>query len=252
METQPKALLHSIMAKYLLAILAYVLCIYTLMASQTSLSYGAKMGPGLSMHYGTKSDGMDYEVSSSYRLGMVVGGFLDLNISDNFALGYEVLYAQKGSDQEITIYKMVIQNVEEELAKPAVMNVSYYMDYIEIPVLLKVKVLNKPSFGMNAITGTAMALKVKGKHNLDGRVYFPDGDSFTELSIKDSSNLSDVNMFDFSFVYGGSVEYKRKNTYFLEYRFTLGWDYLSLPTYTLMPPVELRNQSYSLLLGMKF
>lgn len=204
------------------------------------------------MHYGTKSDGMDYKVSSSYRLGMVAGGFLDLNISDNLALGYEVLYAQKGSDQEITINKMVIDDVEEELAKPAVMNVSYYVDYIEIPVLLKVKVLNTPSFGMNAITGTAMALKVKGKHNLDGIVYFPDGDSYTELSLKDSSNLSDVNMFDFSFVYGGNVEYKRKNTYFLEYRFTLGWDYLSLPTYTLMPPVELRNQSYSLLMGMKF
>lgn len=240
------------MVKYIVMMLVWIVCINSLLATRTSLSYGAKLGPGLSMHYGTKSDGMDYKVSSSYRLGMVAGGFLDLNISDNLALGYEVLYAQKGSDQEITINKMVIEDVEEELAKPAVMNVSYYLDYIEIPVLLKVKVLNTPSFGMNAITGTAMALKVKGKHNLDGIVYFPDGDSYTELSIKDSSNLSDVNMFDFSFVYGGSVEYTRKNTYYLEYRFTLGWDYLSLPTYTLMPPVELRNQSYSLLLGMQF
>jgi len=240
------------MYKNWLITLVLVLFAHAVLAAQTTLSYGAKAGSSLSMHYGTKSDGMDYQVNSSSRIGMAAAGYLDLNISENLALGYELIYAMKGSDQKITINKLEIDGVEEELARPAVMNVSYYLDYIELPVLLKVKVLNKPTWGMNAITGTSMALKVKGKHNLDGVVYFPDGDSYTELFIHDSSKLSDVNMFDFSFVYGGSLEYKSKHTYFLEYRFTLGWDYLSLPTYTGMPPVELRNQSYSLLLGMKF
>ena len=36
------------------------------------------------------------------------------------------------------------------------MDVKYYLDYIEVPILLKVKVIDKPRWSMQAITGTAM------------------------------------------------------------------------------------------------
>jgi len=234
-----------------IAIVLLFLCIQTLYA-QVDLSYGFKVAPNLSMHYGTKEADMDYGVKSSYRLGMSAGAFVDMQISENLSMVYEALYVMKGSDQRITIRRLETDGVMEELVRPAVMNVSYYIDYLEIPILLKVKLYDRHKVRAYANTGTAMSLKVWGKHELDGTIYFPDGDSYTQIPISEKSTLANLNLFDYSFVYGGSLEYKSKYTYFVEYRFTLGWDYLSLPTYADFPPVELRNQNYALYLGMKF
>jgi hypothetical protein len=59
-------------------------------------------------------------------------------------------------------------------------------------------------------------------------------------------------MFDFSFIYGGAVDLPVKFPLSVEYRFTLGWDYLALPTYQFFEPVQLRNQAWSLMLSTRF
>lgn len=223
-----------------------------LLQAATGIETGIKAGLNISQHYGTKDDSMDFEVDTGLRAGAVAGVYLDLVALPNLRLGYELLYSMKGSSQQITIKRMELDGVMEDLAKPAVMNVKYHMDYIEVPVLLKLRVLDRPTWSMQAITGTAMGLKVRGRHRLDGKVYLPNGSSFDEIEITDSSDLKSVNMFDFSFVYGGSLDIKTRIPLFVEYRFTLGWDYLRLPTYELFDPVELRNQTYSLIFGTRF
>ncbi len=220
--------------------------------AQTRLSWGPLLGYNLSQHYGTKGDDLDFYVKTGMRSGISAGAYLDLHIISNLSLGYELLYSQKGSHETITIKRMELDGEIQELEKPAVMKVDYLLDYLEVPVLLKVKVWEGKKLSAQAITGTAMGIKVKGKHKLNGKVYLPEGDDFEELVISESSKLSEVNMFDFSFVYGGALDFKTRVPISLQYRFVLGWDYLALPTYQLFEPVELRNQTWSLLLQTRF
>lgn len=233
----------------LFILLFYMLCLN----GQTSIEYGPKLGFNLAMHYGTKADAGDLEVQTLMRPGFCAGGYADFRILPHFSLGYELLYTTKGSREKITIYQLENEFGEmETLAKPAKMEVKYYLDYIEVPVLLKIKAINLPRWSMGAVTGTAMGLKIKGDHELRGTFWLPNGDDFDAIPVSEDSDLSEVNMFDFSFVYGGNIELKGKLPLYLEYRFTLGWDYLALPTFQLFEPVQLRNQTYSLIFGTRF
>ena len=228
------------------------LCLCAPLIAQTPISWGAKLGFNLSQHYGTKDQQQGYSVKTGLRPGVTGGAYLDLEILPNFSLGYELLYSMKGSAETIGISSMEIDEVMEELPKPAEMKVKYYLDYMEVPILLKVKVLDKPGYGITALTGTAMALKIKGYHTLKGTVYFLNGNDYSLINISEESKLAGVNMFDYSFIYGGMLQLKTKIPLNIEYRFTLGWDYLSLPTYEFFEPVQLRNQTYSLILSSQF
>jgi len=237
--------------RYLLIIILPFAMTYA--SAQAPASWGAKLGMNLSQHYGTKGDEGDYQVKTGLRPGFIGGLYVDFAANDNLSLGFEALYAMKGSREQITISKMELDGVMEELERPAVMDVKYYMDYLEIPVLLKLKTLKIKNMEMVAIAGTAMGLKLKGYHELEGRVYFPDGDGeYSEIPIWEESRLSDVNMLDFSFVYGGALNLMASYPLSFEYRFTLGWDYLYLPTYQFFEPVALRNQAWSVLLSTTF
>ncbi len=235
-----------------------LLLICGLLPAQTKLSWGTKLGFNLATQYGTPIPEYDYKVSTSVRPGVTAGAFLDMEILPNFSLGYELLYSQKGSNETITILRLDTDDdgITEALQKPAEMKVKYYLDYLEVPILLKVKVLDRSRFSLTALTGTAMGLKIKGDRELKGTVYFPNGSGFDAIPLQAESKLSDVNQFDYSFVYGGSLNLKTKLPLCLEYRFTLGWDYLSLPTNPEFDPnskpVELRNQTYSLLFSTTF
>ncbi|MDD2683045.1 MAG: outer membrane beta-barrel protein [Candidatus Cloacimonetes bacterium] len=237
--------------KVILLLIMFLLNV--LLSAQATASWGTKIGMNLAQHYGTKGDEGDYEVKTRLRPGFIGGMFVEFAASENLSLGFEALYTQKGSKEKISISRMELDGVIEELSQPATMDVKYYLDYLEIPVLFKLKTMSFPKCDLVAIAGTAMAVKVKGYHELDGTVYLPDqeGGSMT-LPIWEESSLSDINMFDFSFVYGGALNFQAKYPVSLEYRFTLGWDYLYLPTYKFFEPVALRNQTWSVLLCTTF
>lgn len=239
------------MKDILLCFFLFVACLS--LTAKINVSYGPKLAFNLAQHYGNKGDEGDYQVETGMRPGLAAGAWLDLEVLPDFSLGYELLYTMKGSHETITVSKMEIGGEQVELDKPAVMNVKYHLDYLEVPILLKVRVIDKPKWSLGAITGTAMSLKLKGWHRLDGKVFFPAGEGqYDEIPINEESNLENVNMFDYSFVYGGNIELKYNVPILIEYRFTLGWDYLALPTYEFFDPVELRNQTYSLMLGTRF
>jgi len=74
-----------------------------------------------------------------------------------------------------------------------------------------------------------------------------------------------MEQFDFSFLYGGEIYYSWNNLdFFFDYRFTIGWNVLKMPTYVYLPlldgeeelidnsPVELKNQSYAFSIGILF
>jgi|GEM_PF-764243 len=214
-------------------------------------SFGFKGGLNLAQHVGTEERGAEYTVSSAWRTGFAAGAFLAFHVTSRFSVQQEVLYVQKGSRQDIGV---------EILEIPATLHVVYDMDYIEIPVLFKLAWMRYKSSELYGLAGTAMSIKVRDHYRLEGEV--TDGEEV--IPIRADSDMSEVDMFDFSFAYGLGMEFRAYGQdVFLEYRFTMCWNTLAMPTYAYVPfedeeilidnePVPLKNQSHAIMLGISF
>ena len=217
----------------------------------TSLSAGLKGGLGLAQHQGTEPRDLEYTVDSTMRRGLAAGVFVTLPITRRFQLQQEVLYVQKGSRQDIGA---VIFDI------PTVLDVTYDLDYLEIPVLLRYHWLIDRRVDIYSLAGFAFALKVDDHYQLQGEV--SDGEESIPLSA--DSDMSEVDLFDFLFTYGVGVEVPVGGPrLLLEYRFDLSLQQLPMPTYADVPfgdetvrvdndPVPLRNQCHMLLMGFRF
>lgn len=212
------------------------------------IKLGVSGGYNLAQHYGNKDQAEGYKIDTGFHHGFTSGLYLELPIVEDFAFRYEFNYVTRGSEEDITISELD----GEELYKPAVMNVYYHLGYMEFPMLFKYTTLKSDKLSLAINAGAAMALKTNGRYELDGVVYFPVADSFTTFPIREMSHLKEVNQFDFSLIYGGELDFQMlQRPFTLGYRFTIGWDYLNLPTYALaeQSTVSLRNQSYALYLS---
>ena len=217
----------------------------------TKLSWGLKGGVSFAQHQGTTPRDMEYEVSSSWRTGITAGAFLILPVTPRFGIQQEVLYVQKGSRQQIGV---------EIFEIPTTLDVSYDLDYIEIPVLLRYHWILDRAVDLYSLGGFAFALKVHDRYQLNGTV----DDGVESIPITADSDMSEVDIFDFVFTYGMGVEFSLGGSRFLvEYRFDLSVEALSMPTYAYVPfgdeevlvdndPVPLRNQAHLLMLGIRF
>ena len=213
--------------------------------------FGFKTGISLAQHVGTEERDAEYTVSSTWRKGFAAGVFLAFPVTSRLSMQQEVLYVQKGSRQDIGV---------EILDIPTILDVTYEMDYIEIPVLLKFAWLKRNHREFYSFAGTAMSLKVRDRYNLEGEV--TDGEEVIPLSA--DSDMSEVEMFDFSFVYGFGLEFLLfGRTVLAEYRFAMSWNTLAMPTYAYVPfgdeeilvdnePVPLKNQNHGIIIGITF
>jgi len=214
-------------------------------------SFGFKAGVNLAQHVGTEERGADYTVSSTWRRGFAGGVFLNFPVTSRFAVQQEVLYVQKGSRQDIGV---------EILDIPTVLHVTYDMDYIEIPVLLRLAWIKREQSELFGTAGTVLAIKVRDRYRLDGVVT----DGLESVPLYADADMSEVDMFDFSLTYGFGFEFPLLGrSALLEYRFTMGMNTLSMPTYAYVPfegedelvdnePVPLKNQSHSVMFGIAF
>jgi len=215
------------------------------------LSFGLKGALGFSQHAGTEERGAEYDVTSGWRTGFAVSAFLYVPITPRFGIQQEISYVQKGSRQHIGV---------DILEVPTVLDVTYDMDYIEIPVLMRFTWHESPRWTFYSLAGTAVSFKVRDRYILEGEL--DDGEQVVPLTA--DSDMSEVDLFDYSFVYGFGLESPAfGRTLVLEYRFALGWNTLSMPTYAYVPfgdeevlienePVPLKNQNHVIMLGIAF
>jgi hypothetical protein len=215
------------------------------------ISFGLKGALGFAQHSGIEERDSEYDVSSSWRTGFAASAFLYVPITPRFGIQQEVAYAQKGSRQDIGV---------EILDVPTVLSVTYDMDYIEIPVMLRFTWHESPRWTLYSLSGTALSFKVRDRYVLEGEL--DDGEQVVPL--RADSDMSEVDIFDYSFVYGFGLETPAfGRSLVLEYRFTIGWNTLMMPTYAYVPfgdetvlidnePVPLKNQSHAVMLGIAF
>ena len=118
--------------KKLTAVLAIaaVVCLLALpKPAAAGVQFGIKAGGNMAKPTGADAD--DIADTLKTKVGFVGGVFIAFNLSNSFSIQTEVLYTMKGATYE---YTDVEETVEEKL----------YGDYIEIPVLLKFKLLAGP------------------------------------------------------------------------------------------------------------
>lgn len=217
----------------------------------TEFSFGFKTGISFAQHCGTEEREPDYEVSSFWRTGFAAAAFLYFPVTSRFGLQQEFAYVQKGSRQEIGV---------EILEIPTILDVTYDMDYIEIQALLRFAWLQWGCNELYSLSGTALCLKVRDRYTLTGEV----SDESQTVPLYADDDMSEVDMFDFALIYGTGLEFSLLRRRFLvEYRFTMAWNTLAMPTYAYIPlgeeeilianePVPLKNQNHLVLLGIRF
>jgi hypothetical protein len=220
-------------------------------AARRAPTVTVRTGLSISEHYGTKERDPEYDVKSRRRPSAVAGISIHLPVTERFGLQQEVCYVRKGSRQKIGVKILEI---------PTVIDVTYDLDYIEIPALLRYEWKTSKRPTLYGLSGWALSLRVHDHYGLRGEV----SDGTETIPLRAEADMREVSGFDYGFVYGFGSEFGLAGRNLaLEYRFTIGWNELGLPTYAYVPfgdeellienpAVPLRNQSHWITLGYRF
>jgi hypothetical protein len=145
---------------------------------------GFKLGlgfAGISTDYNELNDILDS------RTGFTGGAFLTYSFTRQFAVQPEILYVSKGAEKDfffVTPY--------------------WSIDYLEVPVLLKCDIVPAGPVHPNLFVGPALSVLLSSKVG------------YSDVSYDVSDGMKSM---DFSFVFGGGVDYKRIT---FDIRYTLG------------------------------
>lgn len=138
-----------------------------------NLQIGFKGGLGLSSIYGETyeyyywDDWDDYYYEESYeysgKLGLAGGGFITIYFADYFGVQAELLFVRKGAVMKLEAYYedyYDIYYIEEDI------NVN--LDYIEVPILAKIRLPLGESFAPNFFAGGSLCINTGAQWELDG------------------------------------------------------------------------------------
>jgi hypothetical protein len=206
---------------------------------QTGVRFGLKTGYSLATQYGITPASNIYTVDSDNRNGFAGGVFAYFPITESVGIQQELLYAMKGSRQNVTIEVPVSVNTVSE----------YNLNYFEMPIVIKYKFVKIRNFGIYGSTGIALSLLMNGEYSITSTINM----GGPPIISKESGDMKGLDTFDYSFVYGAGTDFKLLNKdFFIEYRMTIGWNTLAMPNATGADPVPLRNQNYIFGVGMYF
>ncbi len=209
-------------------------------SAQTGARFGLKTGLSLATQYGISPADDIYQVETSGRKAFAGGIFAYFPVTESVGIQQELLYAMKGSGQDVTITTPFNINTVSK----------YKLNYFEMPIVVKYKFVNIGNIGIYGSAGIALSLLIDGNYNIKSTI---NTGAPTLIVTKESGNMKGVDTFDYSFVYGAGSDFKfLSKDFFFEYRMTIGWNTLALPNASGADPVPLRNQDYIFALGMYF
>jgi hypothetical protein len=207
--------------------------------AQTGVRFGLKAGYSLATQYGITPADNTFLVDTHGRNGFAGGVFAYFPITESVGIQQELLYAMKGSRQNVTITTPVNINTVSE----------YDLNYFEMPIIIKYQFVNIKNFGIYGSTGIALSLLMNGKYRITSTINMGGPPTI----VKESGDMKGLDTFDYAFVYGAGTDFKLLNKdFFIEYRMTVGWNTLALPNASGAAPVPLRNQDYIFAVGLYF
>jgi len=221
-----------------LLFLAFLIC--GSLSAQTGARFGLKAGLSLATQYGITPADDIYKVETSGRTAFAGGIFVYFPITESVGIQQELMYAMKGSGQDVTITIPFNINTVSE----------YKLNYFEMPIVIKYKFVNIKKIGIYGSAGIALSLLIDGEYDITSTI---DTGNPPLIVTEESGNMDGLDTFDYSFVYGAGADFRLLNRdFFLEYRMTVGWNTLAMPNSSGADPVPLRNQDYIIALGMYF
>ncbi|MBN2031224.1 PorT family protein [bacterium] len=137
-------------------------------------------------------------VTTSSITGLGIGGVLDLALSENVSICLEPMYLQKGTKQDM----------QEEITT---INVQMKVNYIEIPILLKI-LLGSGNAKPYIMAGPTIGFVMSANMEVSFLGMTAEGD------IKDL-----MESLDYGVSFGGGIGFAMgNNTFFVEARYTMG------------------------------
>ena len=128
-------------------------CLFNIsLIAQTGVRFGMKTGLSLAIQYGIKSADNTYNVETSSRKAFAGGIFAYFPITESVGIQQELLYAMKGSGQDVTITTPVNINSVSK----------YKLNYFEMPMVIKYKFVKIKNTGIYGTTGIALSLLING------------------------------------------------------------------------------------------
>jgi len=228
--------------------------------AEAQFFFGTKGGLGISNHWSTEEKGNGYKVDSGSKLGGSIGVLASYQISRYFTVQGEVLYTQKGSNQDVTLPPL-----PPPLGDIGAIELTYQMDYMEIPLILKTYPLQLETIRPYTTIGPYLAFLVGNEYEMSNEVlegFVPPGGD-----IGAAQEIEGLEETDYGIVFGTGLEYHVYDLRFsFDYRYTMGFVDLTLPTGEMpeipgMPPgaftdafpeIELRNNCHMFLISVLY
>jgi len=200
-------------------------------SSADNVKFGFKDGFGISGHWSNQKNSQDDSVESRFTTGYLFGVTVRFTLSDALKLQPELLYFRKGSKQDVTIPGSPL----------GTLFVKYRLPYLELPVTLKWYFLRKKgSFRPNVAMGIYVAYLLKGSYTVSNPFI---GDI--------REDIEGLKRTDMGFIFGSGVDFNLLNIEFgLQYRYSMGFVDLDLPTGPGAPTIALRNYNHALTLAI--
>jgi len=224
------------MKKVLFVFIALFLLSHQSASAQTGLKLGFKAGFNMATQYGINDPSIPYDVDSDARNGFTAGIILNFPITDVFSVQQEFIYTAKGSKQMVSMTQ-----------PPITTNSEYNLNYFELPILFRYNFANIGNVKIYGSSGFALSLLLNGKYSVDGVIDMGQ----VQVPFSESGDTDGLDTFDYSFIYGLGMEFNLFNQKcFFDYRQTIGWNTLLMPSSEGGEPVPLRNQTYTIALGI--
>jgi hypothetical protein len=193
----------------------------------------------MATQYGITPADNTFIVKTHSRNGFAGGVSAYFPITESVGIQQELLYAMKGSRQNVTITTPVNINTVSE----------YDLNYFEMPIIVKYKFVNIKNFGIYGSAGITLSLLMNGEYRITSTINMGGPPTI----VKESGDMKGLDTFDYAFVYGAGTDFKLLNKdFFIEYRMTVGWNTLAMPNASGADPVPLRNMDYIFAVGMYF
>ena len=123
-----------------------IVCFFALLFSFpafSQLSFGIKVGTNVS-EYSFKEQGTT--IPQETINGFTLGAVLEIGLSDNIFIQPEAMFVQKGSQFQVL-------NEDNK----------FNVNYLDIPILLKIKLINSNLFNINLLGGPSFGLALNGE-----------------------------------------------------------------------------------------
>lgn len=167
----------------------------------------------------------DYQFD--YKIGFCAGGFITLDINNIISIQPEILYTMKGAKSE---------NVLLSESSPEPIGTYWqhdYLNYLEFPVLIKLRLTNKNYVNYSLFYGPALSIKLSSKYKTD------------EPSIG-NGDIDNAKTTDYSMVIGGGLDFNISN-------FLLTFDIRYVLGFKKWPQrIDIKNNVFSFLFGCSF